>query len=387
MTHCLPDDAEAAILVGRIWISGETNGPCIVKIENGEVYDLTAITPTMASLINHSNPLTVVCKASKKNYLGNVDAYLEGSSSNPDNNHLLAPNDIQSIKACGVTFVDSMLERIVEEKALGDPSKAEEIRKNLIKELGSDLSTVIPGTQQTEKIKEYLINEGLWSQYLEVGLGPDAEIFTKSQPMSAVGTGAEIGLHPSSIWNNSEPELVLAINYRGDVIGASLGNDVNLRDIEGRSALLLGHAKDNNGSCAIGPFIRLLDDNFTLDNLRRLQINLHIEGNDGFKLDAHSDMSNISRDIEDLVQQVIGPHHQYPDGLMLFTGTPYTPVEDRGSDGKGFNHNIGDKVIIHSPQLGSLINTVNLSTRIKPWDFGISALFENLARRGYLNYN
>src|SRR5690606_27366505 len=105
---------------------------------------------------------------------------------------------------------------------------------------------------------------GVWSQYLEVAIGKDAEIFTKTQPMASVGFGAQIGIHPESHWNNPEPEVVLAVARTGKIRGATLGNDVNLRDYEGRSALLLGEAKDQNASCAIGPFIRLFDETFSL---------------------------------------------------------------------------------------------------------------------------
>ena len=289
VTACLPDDAEAATLVGRVWMAGDTNGPCVVVIRDGKVYDFTSLAPTTSFLLNTHEPLESVRNLKSTSCLGSLDEFLRGTNNDPQSNHVLAPNDLQSIKACGVTFVDSMLERVVEEKTRGNSARAEEVRQALVSRLGGELSGVVPGSDQARVLKEYLLGEGLWSQYLEVGLGPDAEIFTKAQPMSAVGTGAEIGLHPSSNWNNPEPELVLAINQRGIITGATLGNDVNLRDIEGRSALLLGRAKDNNGSCVIGPFIRLIDESFTLDSLREMEIHLHIQGNDGFVVDARSD--------------------------------------------------------------------------------------------------
>ena len=385
VTACLPVDADTATLVGRVWMAGAVNGPCVVSVEGGEIYDLTHIVPTLSGLLNQHDPVRLVREARDKERLGSVEEFLRGRHGDPEQNHLLAPSDLQSIKACGVTFVDSMLERVVEEKARGNPARADEVRNFIMNRLGGELSAVIPGSDAARTLKDYLVAEGLWSQYLEVGLGPDAEVFTKAQPMSAIGCGAEIGLHPSSEWNNPEPELVLAVNNRGIIIGATLGNDVNLRDIEGRSALLLGRAKDNNGSCALGPFIRLIDADFNLDILRKLEIHLHIEGEDGFTLDARSNMSGISRDIEDLVRQVYGAHHQYPDGFMLFTGTHYSPTEDREEKGSGFTHKMGDRVTVYSPQLGVLTNTVNLSTRIRPWEFGTGALMENLGMRGYLD--
>ncbi|MBL4826598.1 MAG: fumarylacetoacetate hydrolase family protein, partial [Spongiibacteraceae bacterium] len=279
---------------------------------------------------------------------------------------------------------DSMLERVVEEKAMGDPSKAREIRESLLARMGGDLSSVVPGSEKSRQLKAYLLDQGLWSQYLEVGLGPDAEIFSKAPVMSAVGLGSAVGLHPASKWNNPEPEVVLAVNQRADIVGCTLGNDVNLRDIEGRSALLLGRAKDNNRSCAIGPFIRLLDETFTLDDIRQTSVNLEIDGRDGFSLKASSDLGRISRDIEDLVQQVIGSHHQYPDGFLLFTGTMYAPIDDRHEVGGGFTHELGDIVTIQSPKLGALVNPVGYSNELPAWEFGLGALINNLAQRGYI---
>ena len=293
----------------------------------------------------------------------------------------MAPSDLQPIKACGVTFASSMIERVIDERTGGDPGRADQIRDEIVTAVGVDLSKIKPGSDAAQKAKEVLKSRGLWSQYLEVGIGPDAEIFTKASPMASVGCGAEVGLHPISQWNNPEPEIVLAINGRGQAVGATLGNDVNLRDVEGRSALLLGKAKDNNASSAIGPFIRLFDDSFTMDDVRNAVVHLRVEGEDGFVLDGKSSMAEISRDPEELIDHAYGDHHQYPDGFMLFLGTLFSPIQDRDVEGSGFTHKLGDKVIIHSDRFGTLVNHVALSTEISPWTYGLGALFHDLARR------
>ena len=277
-----------------------------------------------------------------------------------------------------------MLERVIEEQARGDPSKAESVRRAIVAIIGDNLRAVRPGSAEAARLKDALLAQNAWSQYLEVGIGPDAEIFTKSQPMSAVGTGAEIGIHPQSEWNNPEPEIVLAVNGRGETVGATLGNDVNLRDFEGRSALLLGKAKDNNASCAIGPFIRLFDERFTIDDVRRAHLAMRVDGPDGFTLDGSSSIAEISRDPLDLASQTIGPNHQYPDGFMLFLGTMFAPTKDRQGPGQGFTHVVGDIVTVSTPTLGALVNCVNTSDRIAPWTFGAAALMQSLARRGLL---
>jgi fumarylacetoacetate (FAA) hydrolase family protein len=298
---------------------------------------------------------------------------------------LLAPNDVQAIKACGVTFAVSLIERVIEEQAGGDPAKAQEVRETIAATIGTDLSRIEPGSEAAMKLKAELERRGAWSQYMEVGIGPDAEVFSKSQPMSAVGFGADVGLLAASSWNNPEPEIVLAVNSRGEIVGAALGNDVNLRDIEGRSALLLGKCKDNNASCAIGPFVRVFDDAFDLDTVRATSVSLRVEGtDDDFDLEGISHMSEISRDPADLVAQTWGRHHQYPDGFMLFLGTMFSPIKDRDTAGGGFTHHLGDKVTISTPELGALINTVQLSTEVTPWTFGVRALYRNLASRGLL---
>lgn len=384
----VPVDIDDALLIGRVWRRtpyGE--GPCVVVVRNGEVVDITATAATTADLFDREDVVTIARHA-QGDSLGSVDALLKSglapNASAPV--QLLAPCDVQAIKACGVTFAVSLIERIIEEQAGGDPARAREVRQTLAASIGTDLSTIKPGSEAAKLLKIELERRGAWSQYLEVGIGPDAEVFSKSQPMSAVGFGADIGLHPSSAWNNPEPEIVLAVNAAGHPVGATLGNDVNLRDIEGRSALLLGKCKDNNGSCAIGPFVRLFDESFSLDSVRAASVTLRVDGfDDGFVLEGSSHMTEISRDPSDLVAQTFGKHHQYPDGFMLFLGTMFSPIEDRDAPGRGFTHHLGDCVTISTPRLGALVNTVSLSTEIKPWTFGVRALYRNLEARGLLS--
>jgi fumarylacetoacetate (FAA) hydrolase family protein len=294
---------------------------------------------------------------------------------------LIAPVDLQAIKAAGVTFAISMLERVIEERARGAPEQAAALRAEITGMIGDDLSRLKPGSPQAMALKDLLIQKGMWSQYLEVGIGPDAEVFTKAPPMAAVGHLAEVGIHPMSTWNNPEPEIVVVVNAQGAIVGAALGNDVNLRDVEGRSALLLGKAKDNNASASVGPFIRLFDGAFTLDDVRRAEVRLSVDGEDGFHLDGVSAMSRISRDPADLVGAMIGPSHQYPDGAVLYLGTMFAPVEDRDGKGQGFTHKVGDIVTIASPRLGRLSNRVVRCPDAEPWTFGTAALMRNLAAR------
>ena len=379
---CMPQDHADALLIGRVFLPA-SGGPAPALIRGDVVYDLSAVALTVSELLERADPANVVRAARDLPAIGALQSILANSA--PDGRRdapwLLAPCDLQAIKASGVTFVSSMLERVIEEQARGDASKAEAVRASIVAVIGDNLSSVRPGSAQASRLKDVLIAQHAWSQYLEVGIGPDAEIFTKAQPMSAVGVGAEIGVHPKSEWNNPEPEIVLAVNSRGETVGATLGNDVNLRDFEGRSALLLGKAKDNNASCAIGPFIRLFDARFGIDDVRRAELAMRVDGPDGFVLDGASSMRLISRDPLDLVTHAIGPNHQYPDGLVLFLGTMFAPTKDRLGPGQGFTHVVGDIVTVSTPTLGALVNRVNHSDRIAPWTFGIGALMQSLARR------
>ncbi|MGH6944483.1 MAG: fumarylacetoacetate hydrolase family protein [Geminicoccaceae bacterium] len=381
----LPEDGTEGTLVGRAWVPGAPAGPSVVAIREAGVFDLSKVAPTMADLLNAEDPVALARAEGAP--LGDLEPILENSAyerRDPALPYVLGPCDLQALKAAGVTFATSLLERVIEEQARGDASKALAIRRNITEVIGTDLSRVRPGSEAALRLKEHLVAQRAWSQYLEVGIGPYAEVFTKAQPMAAVGTGSEIGIHPESTWNNPEPEVVLAVSAAGRIAGASLGNDLNLRDFEGRSALLLGKAKDNNASCAIGPFIRLLDASFTLDRLRATTVSLRVVGEDGFELSGSSSMAEISRDVTDLVAQTVGPNHQYPDGFMLFAGTMFAPVQDRDQPGQGFTHKVGDLVAIGCPELGTLANRVNRCDAIAPWTFGAGALMRNLAARGLL---
>jgi fumarylacetoacetate (FAA) hydrolase family protein len=383
---CLPDEHSGATLVGRTWVP-DNGGPSLVCVRDGDVFDLSTVAPTCSQLLDLENPVAAIRAARGLPRLGSFRDVLGNSTEetrNPRAPWFLAPCDLQALKAAGVTFVASLLERVIEEQARGDASKAESVRQAIVAVIGSNLRDIRPGSPQAEAVKDALIAQGVWSQYLEVGIGPDAEIFTKGQPMSAVGTGADIGIHPKSQWNNPEPEIVLAVNGSGRTVGATLGNDLNLRDFEGRSALLLGKAKDNNASGSIGPFIRLFDEHFTIDDVRKCDVALHVKGPDGFEFTAESSMSQISRDPLDLVEHAMGRHHQYPDGMMLFLGTMFAPTIDRFGPGQGFTHAVGDLVTVSTPTLGALVNRVNHTDRIAPWTFGTSALMTNLAQRGLL---
>ncbi|GAB7191467.1 fumarylacetoacetate hydrolase family protein [Kineococcus sp. NUM-3379] len=378
----LPGDRERATLVGRVSDPGV--GPCVVAVRGEEVVDLTGVAPTVSQLLERPDAVEVARSAPGGRRWPLADLLAASPVRDPGRPHLLAPVDLQVLKAAGVTFVRSMLERVVEERAAGDAARAGQVRAKVSAAVGGALSRVRPGSPEAARLKEVLTAEGLWSQYLEVGIGPDPEIFTKAPVLSAVGHGAAVGVLSRSSWNNPEPELVLVVTSAGVPVAATLGNDVNLRDFEGRSALLLTEAKDNNASCAIGPFLRLFDEGYALDDARVSEVRLRVEGADGFVLDGHSSVGEISRDLADLVRHAHGAHHQYPDGFVLFTGTMFAPTQDRHGPGRGFTHERGDVVRISSPRLGALVGTVTTAEEAPPWTFGIGALMANLAGRGLL---
>ena len=387
----LPEDADHALLIGRVW-DGETGGPRVVAVSGGTVFDLHRLATTVSGLLELPDPAAAVRAALQDPSLAEprwatadvVNASLAGDGRTVDatETRLLAPIDLQVIKACGVTFVDSMIERVIEERCAGDAARAAEVRELVGRALGGSLADLRPGSAEAAEAKRVLLAEGLWSQYLEVGIGPDPEVFTKAPVLSSVGLGAEIGIPSFSSWNNPEPELVLIATSGGRVVGATLGNDVNLRDVEGRSALLLGKAKDNNASSALGPFIRLFDRNFTLDTLRDEEILLRVDGPEGYLLEGRNSVSRISRPFEELVAATYGKHHQYPDGFALFTGTLFAPTQDRDEPGQGFTHKHGDTVTIRSRHLGALVNRVGPCEELPAWTFGLRQLFDYLATQG-----
>lgn len=376
----LPPDG---LFVGRVWRAGL--GPAVVTLRGGRIVDITSrAAPTLRDLLEITDIPGFIAAQTGEDIGGLDEIAAMSTEASSAQTRLLAPCDLQAVKACGVTFAGSMVERVIEERAAGDASRAEAIRTRIAAAIGDSLRGLVPGSDKAAEVKRVLLAEGLWSQYLEVGIGPDAEVFTKAQPMAAVGWGASVGLHPVSSWNNPEPEVVLAVDSTGRIVGATLGNDVNLRDVEGRSALLLGKAKDNNAAAAIGPFVRVFDGSFGLNEVRGLELSLRVEGRDGFVMTGRSSMNRISRDPADLVRQTCGRHHQYPDGFMLYLGTLFAPVQDRDAPGQGFTHHMGDVVTISATALGTLVNTVRLATEAPEWTFGTAALMRNLAGRGLI---
>lgn len=365
LAACLPHDHAQGLFLGRAMSPA---GPHVIMLRQGRIYDMTALASTSSGAI------------ARRVFEGGVDLG-PVSDGLPEGWRLISPVDLQCIKACGVTFALSAIERVIEERARGDAATAATIRGDLESKIGAGIRAVVPGSDEAMALKALLIEQDMWSQYLEVAIGPDAEVFSKSPVLSTVGHEALIGVRSDSAWNNPEPEVVLAVDPAGEVVGAMLGNDVNLRDFEGRSALLLSKAKDNTASCALGPFIRLFDDGFGIDDVRSAQVELVVEGPDNFRMEGTNHMSEISRDPLNLVEQTLSEHH-YPDGFVLFCGTLFAPVQDRDTPGAGFTHKVGDRVTIRSERLGTLANTVTTSRDAPPWTNGIAAFMRNLAQRG-----
>lgn len=375
----LPQDADSATLIARVW-DPEVRAARVAVVRGDDLVDLSASVPTISDLLDDERPAELVRSiAASRSW--NLDEVVGATFNDQvDRPHLLAPVDLQVVKACGVTFVDSMIERMIEERSGGDPAVAAAVRAEVVAAIGGDLAKLRPGSDAAKEAKRVLQERGYWSQYLEVGIGPDPEVFSKAPVLASVGTGASIGVPAFSSWNNPEPELVLSVNSRGEIRGVTLGNDVNLRDVEGRSALLLGRAKDNNASSAVGPFLRLFDEKFTIESVRNEEISLHVRGESGYSMTGVNSVGRISRPFEELVDATFGEHHQYPDGFVLFTGTLFAPTADRGEPGLGFTHEYGDVVTISSTHLGTLQNTVRRLSELEPWTVGLREFMRGQAR-------
>ena len=390
----LPVDQTGGTFVGRVWDPAR-GVPVPVALRGAQVWDASELAGTSASLLEREGLALDLAGLFETPATWSVDDVrlpqeLDAGDdpARPSALTLLAPIDLQVIKACGVTFAGSMIERLIEERAGGDPGSAQRIREEMTQAVGVDLAAIVPGSPEAAAVKEQLLSLGWWSQYLEVGLGPDPEVFTKGPLLSAVGSGDAIGIPAFSAWNNPEPELTLVVTADGRIAGVTLGNDVNLRDVEGRSALLLGMAKDNNRSTALGPVIRVFDESFTLDDARSVEIELRVEGaseadgGDGFVLDGLNTVGALSRTFERLVEATLGDHHQYPDGCVILTGTLFAPTLDRDAPGEGFTHKHGDVVTIANPLVGRLVNTVGPTEQLAPWTYGVRALVADLAEAG-----
>jgi len=378
----LPSDGYAGTLVGRALFPGVFPGPCVVAIREDGVHNISGTVPTMAQLLNAPNPLATLQRALRNCvYLGPLESLLENSTPSthdPLKPYLLTPIDLQAVKAVGLTFVNGLLQRFAD-----DNGGAATVAK-MEKAAGVALGKILPGSEEAARLRTALMEDGLWNDTLEVGFGPDVELFTKAQPLSAVGTGAEIAVLPTSKQTFAEPEVVLMLNADGKICGATLGCDMTARDVEARSLLLLGRAKDQNATCAVGPFIRLFDQTFSLPNVQGMNLTYAFEGADDAVFTDTGSMDQIGRGLITLARQVVNEHHGYPDGVALFTGCMFKAPSSRGASDTPFTHQVGDVVIIKASPLGTLINRVNTTDKVRPWSFGMSDLMANLANRQLL---
>jgi len=149
------------------------------------------------------------------------------------------------------------------------------------------------------------------------------ELFFKANGWRVVGHGAPIRVRADSQWDVPEPELVLVVAADGGIVGYATGNDVSSRSIEGENPLYLPQAKVYDGSCAIGPGIRLCD----VDTMRDLPIALEIHRNGSAAFSGSTRTSQIKRGLEELAGWLLRELRQ-PGGVFLFTGTGIVPGED-----------------------------------------------------------